>query len=464
MRWLTLTAWIFLAQSAAAAELVHLGAPPPGTAWIELQGSGSVTPTQIAGTARPPTLVINGKNTELRPTEPGDTAGAPDALWVNGTSRPVEGESGRFFVQLSGEESAISTLEVRLRSAGKLYQATLRMGLIFLDGPIHVKKVLSPQESSTESHELLIPGELPAGAILVLEGGSSFRHGDPGVTVRVKEGASTLLAKLTYPGGDSRNISAPIQVTVRRYDPKKTVLSIEPPCDSSPDPAAPWRVPASGCKLRGVVNPGARLVLNGKPASVAPDGAFETTLEPTGERWQAHFEVTRQDGHAKVFDHAVETPDFGKAVPAAPNRWSVGRFRAGAAAVIQGSGGASYSGGADWVPRFRINDWFSATGDLGALLPSKHGGGVALLGQYGLRASIDRLPRLSGLSVELGAGGQTWFGYGETFAQAALFLSWHPTRPILKGRLEHLWIGDAMVFTPGAPTHEPQLGVGLRLF
>jgi hypothetical protein len=192
-----------------AAEYEHLGAPPKGKVFIELRSEPSSAPIQLAGTSTPATLLLNGKPIGLNhvPSQSfGQSSGLPfgdrSGIWVNDQDFPIHGSIGRFFVNLTGSDAAVGSLDIIIQdNAKKIFKATVPINRTFLDAPL-TTKIMLEVEKEQSLFDLYFSGKIPDGSTLeVTDGNVITSHEQTKILVKLPLGKSVLAATLTQKDG-----------------------------------------------------------------------------------------------------------------------------------------------------------------------------------------------------------------------------------------------------------------------
>ncbi|OFZ78645.1 MAG: hypothetical protein A2583_06990 [Bdellovibrionales bacterium RIFOXYD1_FULL_53_11] len=309
------------------AEYAHFGTPPPGTAFIELVSQSSSAPLQFAGTADPPTVLLNGKPLMLEQLDSGPTGygGEGPALWINDIDRKVSGTAGRFFVQIGGKESAVASLDVLIRTGtGAFHRATAAVNRIFLDTQIRQVLSIAEEKAGAARYLFKFSGQIPEGFTLTSDDGKISVSGDETVfEPELPVGASTITAKLQSPGGSVRVLNLPVNVSKKLFKPDAHMLEVDIP-GGNEITAAAWKIPANGFVLGGYTNPGAGLEINGAPVKTGGSGNFSMFMQKDEKEWDLHFKVTLPGPGEKTWTQNVICPDC-----RADRKWYDPKFREG---------------------------------------------------------------------------------------------------------------------------------------
>lgn len=309
-------ATLLLAPGILRAEtaIEHLGSPPPGLAFLELQTELSTAPLQLAGTIDPPTLLLNGKPLHLSSDEPATSGRYNDvgpALWINGEKRLVEGAMGRFFLRLQGADAAVATLEIVMRSqSGKHFKATATVNRTFLDAPIRIMRVLEAEDESKKKHLFRVEGSVPPKASLTIDGAkpvpatASASDGAAAFDCELPLGKSILIARVRMEDGSERILNIASTVSISKFSQESPILSLEVP-EGQQLGSPTWTVSPDGILIRGTTNVGARFFLDDEPVAVEADGTFVTRLRPRGKDRNLTLHVALPSGAGRTYSKRV---------------------------------------------------------------------------------------------------------------------------------------------------------------
>jgi hypothetical protein len=272
-------------------ETVYLGAPPPGTMYVEARSVSSQITELIAGTTNPPRLSINGQSVALKSAMPSHPE---KGVWVNGQEYPTQESVGRFFIQLESTSLSQSELSIVISDGmGKEQVAHVPLNHFFLEAPIYEKQIL-PLKKGQKKFLITFSGRIEGAFELKVTGRviKPDKEGRVEIPVTLTEGRNVLAVEFRRPGSSKRIINLPLIVTKTEFDPDRAVLNIEDVSEAS-----------HKLILKGLTNPGAGLKLNGNSVDVKSDGRFEAELITNQTKGVAKFDVLRPSG-STAYDYA----------------------------------------------------------------------------------------------------------------------------------------------------------------
>lgn len=296
----------------AGTAIEHLGSPPPGLTFLELQTELSTAPLQLAGTIDPPSLLLNGKPLQFSSDEPapsGKYGDAGPALWINGEKRPVEGSMGRFFLKLQGADAAVATLDIVMRSqAGAYFKATAAVNRTFLDAPIRITRILEPDDEKKDKHLFRVEGSIPPKATLTIEGSTPVQTSASAFDCELPVGKSILIARVRMEDGSERILNIATTVSVLKFSQERPILSLEVP-EGQQVGSTVWSVAPEGVLIRGTTNVGARFFIDDEPVAVEADGTFVTRLIPRGKERNFTLHVALPSGGGRSYSKRLLCKD-----------------------------------------------------------------------------------------------------------------------------------------------------------
>lgn len=194
------------------AETVHMA---------QLKAEKELRPLQILGTVKPPTLIINGKKHSLARKK--DTTDKP-SVWINEKEILAEGEHGRFFKELTLQESAVQSLVVLIKTSKRAYETKIHLKRLFLEAALAQQKTNKDQTS----FEFQLTGLIPANSQLAVEGAKVEVSEDnlATVTLTLPQGRSIIAARLESEG-TTQIFNIPVQVTIETMEKPTPTISEE---------------------------------------------------------------------------------------------------------------------------------------------------------------------------------------------------------------------------------------------
>lgn len=277
----------------------HLGAPPPGFAYLRLVRDYSHSVIQFTGTVDPPTLRMNGQPLKLKKfiADRDKYIGKGLALWLNGIAHKSSGKIGRFFIPKSTADFSSPFIELVMRNAkGQLQKASIDIKWSFSGFSSKVKKILEEDSTPSKIYPISFEGKIPKGSELSIENAEVISKEDNKVTVQleVPVGKTILVGRLKQADGASRVISVSINLEKISHQPDKTILSLRVPKGSRPEQA--WIIPKAGTRIEGISNPGARLLFDDQEVLASSTGKFSLTIVPEEKHWESEIIVRQPDG------------------------------------------------------------------------------------------------------------------------------------------------------------------------
>ncbi len=240
----------------------------------------------------PPTLEVDQPDEQSTAEGSLVLNGSSDAttVVVNGQSYSIEGD-GTFLLQVPLEEGLNI---ITITTTDDLGRTTTRVLRVIRDSIPPIVMITTPTSGLLTNHsEVRLEGVSEVGALVAYTVGNGTpvaltldAAGGFGISLTLPEGTSAIIVEAADAVGNHGNDS--VSVTVDTIAPPIEILS---PRDGS-------TVTKDSVTVRGTSEPGARVLVNGRTATVAANGSFEVRLSVS--QGTTTFEAQAQDAAGNV--------------------------------------------------------------------------------------------------------------------------------------------------------------------